>query len=166
MSRPDIRELVGHHVARGHHGDVIAAMAFADSLGAMAWRLKFGNDHTVYWKIVDEIARRLRRVARGRLKRDLLHRIAEVCLREMLAELCTQCGGRGMLITERVQAACTHCAGTGIGRASDIERARRIGVSADRYQKVEHLFVEGHRLLADAMRRAGLDIASHLGWRQ
>lgn len=165
MRQPDdkktLREIVASALAAGLTTDQIAAMAFADRLGCVLWRLKYANDAAAYQPALQLITRRMRqRKGEGRA---LLQKIAARSLLEYLDDKCNQCGGRGMVYAmSQAVHVCTECSGTGIKYHTDFERARAIGVPLERYPKFASRFARASEVIANADAFAARDIAAQL----
>ncbi|WP_420994102.1 hypothetical protein ACKI2N_001915 [Cupriavidus sp. 30B13] len=134
----DLREQVAAAMnPKGQLGDAVAqpemklgALAFADDLGRMLWRLKYGQDTTpqTFHRAVLLLARRargLKRLRRGhRVSRkamqadggdgDLLERLAARAVGEWVKDRCHVCAGRGRLgggSILRRRVTCPECSG-------------------------------------------------------
>lgn len=168
MQKPDdrktLREIVASAIAAGMTNDQIAAMAFADRLGCVLWRLKYANDARSYQPALQLVTRRLRqRKAEGRA---LLERIAARALYEYLDENCHMCGGRKMVYASgRAVHTCHECHGTGRKYHHDHERARDLGVPVERYQKLASRMQRAHEVITNADVFAARDIARQLSSR-
>ena len=146
--------------------DRILAMAHADRLGGLLWRLRLANDAAAFAPATLIVSRRLRRGTDRRSRAEIFDRVAARAVQEWLDDLCRVCLGRGKLVAKDTPVAthvCVRCSGTGRRRHSDAERARAIGLSMDAARKWTPKFALAHEIIADADAGAGLEVAAQLG---
>jgi hypothetical protein len=129
--------------------DRIGALAFADKLGSLLWRLRWANDAAAFEPAVELLAKR----CRGRRATDGRRHLVAVCrlaLEEWLDDQCRKCGGRGHTINKGVKHACAKCDATGTRRHSDAERMRQLHMDRKAYSKAEETFADAHTHIASA----------------
>lgn len=142
--------------------DRIGALAFADPLGGALWALKWANEARAFDRSLALLAHRSKRAARDLGLRRALCRLA---LEEWLYDLCLTCGGRGIRVATEFAPVrhCEACDGSGRRQASELGRARVLGLDVSAYRR----FAPGLDLvfarITDAEDRAWLDIARQLG---
>lgn len=113
--------------------DRIGALAFADPLGAAAFRAKYCRDHREIRHAHQLLTKRVRRHTDNR------HAVARVCalvLDEWLDDNCHSCSGRGHAVVVGVPVsgkACPTCGGTGKRPVSEQRRAVRLGIPVAAY---------------------------------
>lgn len=152
-----IRERVISDIAKGNlrqnpneetGADRIAALAWADPLGAALWRLIDDLDPHVYPKVVALLTRRM---GRDREPLRLTRKIAERAVFEYVNDKCPKCSGTGTLIASNgVADACTLCDSTGARRHTDASRARTTRLSRDACANLSGRFDDAVDLLTQA----------------
>lgn len=143
--------------------DRILAMAHADQLGRLLWRLRLANDAQSFRPAVSVLVKRMRRKAEPL---PMLERIASCAIKEWLDDLCKTCGGRGNIIPKDSPApthACTVCSGSGRRRHTDFARGRALGMGPDIARKWEARFAMAHSKIATADRKTWYEVAEQLG---
>lgn len=138
----------------------IGALAFADRLGGLLWKLKWANDRAAYEPALHLLVKRVRKPHEAR---SLPLELCRQCLHEWLNNLCRKCAGRGS-VADRfgVRRACYACDGRGFGSPSQHERARAIGVDLGGYRRWESRFEAVHQYIRAADLLAWNDIAAQL----
>lgn len=145
--------------------DMIGALARADKLGSLLWRVTGNLDAGAF--------REARSIVVGRLcathptvRPSIITGVVQQAMQEWLAMLCHTCGGR-MFITnaDGVREKCIDCQGTGRGRYSDADRMEGLHVGEAAYLQLIAIFDETHKMLADADKRVTRDVARQLGRR-
>jgi hypothetical protein len=143
---PDVRTLTASalrssNLADAHFhetsSDRVKALAHADRLGSLLWRLKDAQDGSAYQPAVNLLAERLCQSRRPE-PFSMRQRVAEVALREWLDDRCSTCSGRGRvknLSSPIATKSCGTCAGTGVRRYSDVERGIALGLPTDNARK-------------------------------
>lgn len=141
--------------------DRLAALAFADPLGAALWRIKWGGDKNSLPRATALLVRNSRHVCSDRTMR---HRLCVAALNEWLDERCRRCRGRGHLAATATAPVrlCQPCGGTGKARRSDANRARGLGLELSVYRKWERRFAAVQSIIVDAELRAFRDIRRQL----
>jgi hypothetical protein len=128
--------------------DRIAALAFADHLGAALWRLTDDLDPHVYPKVVLLLARAIRREKESP---KLVRKIAERAVWEYVNDKCPKCMGTGTVTSASgVADACTLCDSTGVRRHTDASRARSTRLSREACAKLAGRFESAIEALAYA----------------
>ena len=146
--------------------DRVLALATADRLGSLLWRLRWVNDAASFKPASLVLARRFQQShRRGQpLSRDIVHRLADRVLVEWLDDVCRACMGRGHRVAKDAPIAlhsCTVCNGTGRRRHSDADRATamRFMVSSPTWAE---RFARAHSLVSSADRRTWIEVAAQL----
>ena len=141
--------------------DRVAAMAFADPLGAALWRLRLGHDAHSFKQAHALLAQRTKRMAPDPAIRL---RLCETVLREWLDRNCRACMGRSARVNENgVMRPCRTCEGTGLRRYSDVWRMGQMRFDRRVYAKWESRFALAHDILTAADQAAHRQIAQQLG---
>ncbi|HQR20061.1 MAG TPA: hypothetical protein PKV98_04300 [Burkholderiaceae bacterium] len=142
--------------------DRILAMAHADALGSLLWRLRLANDARSFKPAVFLLMKRMRRKAEPL---PMLEKIASCAIMEWLDDLCRTCGGRGNIVPKDSPVAthaCTVCEGTGRRRHTDFARGRALGLGPDVARKWEARFAMAHSRIAAADRKTWYEVAEQL----
>ena len=142
--------------------DRILAMAHADALGSLLWRLRLANDARSFKPAVFLLMKRMRRKAEPL---PMLEKIASAAIMEWLDDLCRTCGGRGNIVPKDSPVAthaCTVCEGTGRRRHTDFARGRALGLGPDVARKWEARFAMAHSRIAAADRKTWYEVAEQL----
>lgn len=142
--------------------DRILALAHADRLGILLWRLRLANDAKAFKPAVFVLSLRMHRQGELRSTRE---RVAECALMEWLDDLCRICGGRGNIVPKDSPVAthaCTVCEGTGRRRHTDFARGRALGLGPDAARKWEGRFAKAHSLISSADRETWIRVATQL----
>lgn len=146
--------------------DRILALATADRLGSLLWRLRLVNDARSFHPAALILAHRVRRSnAKGRpLTHAVEQRLAERVITEWLDDVCRACVGRGHRVAKDSPVAlhaCTTCNGTGRRRHSDAERAKAMGFTVSSHAWSER-FAWAHALVAAVDRQTWVSVAVQL----
>jgi hypothetical protein len=153
-----------HNWNRETGADRIAALAWANRLGATYWRILAEHDSRAMREAIRLLARKMRH-ARW-LRDDVRSLLCRLIVEERLADKCKICQGRGFIVAgEEVHHTCPACDGMRIGYHSDTERQRKMGVGEKFFVRVAPLFAEGHEILADADLSVERQVARKLGRR-
>lgn len=142
--------------------DRILALAHADQLGGLLWRLRLANDAKSFRPAVAVLVKRMRRKAEPL---PMLEKIASCAIMEWLDDLCRTCGGRGNIVPKDSPVAthaCTVCEGTGRRRHTDFARGRALGLGPDVARKWEARFAMAHSRISSADRAAWYSVAEQL----
>lgn len=130
--------------------DRIGALASATTFGSHLWRVRWCNDANSFDPARTLLAQRMR----GAIKsRDIRIKLCTQVLHEWLHDLCMACNGIGSHVVEgtgRTGQSCVPCNGTGIGRHSDQERMRSLGINSGAYYaKWERRFSQAHNIISE-----------------
>jgi len=142
--------------------DRILAMAHADRLGSLLWRLRLANDRGSFRPAVLVLTSRMQS-AKGAM--SMRAKVASVAIMEWLDDVCRHCRGRGYHVipdTPVCDHACTYCNGSGKQRHSDHARAVGLELDVETTRKWEPHFARAHALIASADRRTWIEVATQL----
>lgn len=142
--------------------DRILALAHADALGSLLWRLRLANDARSFKPAVFILSKRMHRQGEARETRE---KVATCALMEWLDDLCRTCGGRGNIVPKDIPVAthvCTVCEGTGRRRHTDFARGRALGLGPEAARKWEGRFAKAHSLISSADRKTWIEVATQL----
>lgn len=168
----DLRKLIATALTSSNLGasdteeraiDRILALASADRLGSLLWRLRLANDPGAFKPAVLVLSSRMVRQGEDRAMRE---RVAAAAILEWLDDLCRNCGGRGRLLPEKgtpvLTHVCTKCEGTGRHRHTDAARARALGIPLNAAAKWGGRFAKAHALISSADRKTYASVAAQL----
>ncbi len=158
-----MREQLSYDIAHGNltHNpreetacDRIGALARADRLGALLWRITGNMDPKAFIEAQSMLSAMIQAPLR----------VCNKAMQEWLVTLCGTCNGRTFVTDEAgVRTTCHECGGSGRGRHSDAERMHALGVSRAEYLTLAHLFDAAHATLSAADAKVGGQVARQLG---
>lgn len=143
--------------------DRITALGFAPRLGSLLIRLKGANDRQSYIDALDLISTRMFQLAQkhrwGHMER--CRRVSNEALRFYIFDMCTTCGGRGVLAhsysgpaDDDAGAVCPGCGGSAKAHRNVQERAGSIFKLGDIPNRLEKMLNEADAIIGRAERIA------------
>ena len=106
--------------------DKLTAFAYSERFATLLWRLKYANDHTVYWQVIEILVAIVIKTTR-RIGRMIATKIAEQAIHEWLFAFCPSCLGAKETMAGHLKIICPVCNGSGVARFSDQNRRVRMG---------------------------------------
>ena len=156
MTSDRVRDKITHAISCGSmtgtdvgetDADCLGALAMADPLGAVLWRLAGSFDAQSFHKAETLLYNEMD-VEHFTVPRQTLLRVCRMAVQEWLAGSCRVCNGRGMIVdADNKRRRCPCCKGSGKWQYPADERMTMLGVCGDKFDKLIPVLDEAAMIL-------------------